>query len=110
VDAALHRAVFPPTLQTRVNRVLATLSVQWSGAEVLVRALYHHAVRYLFTRVGVAVAREAREREQLLPGRSVAEIAAADEDSPAPVDRYRARFEAYGALERGHTCLAEHRV
>jgi CRP-like cAMP-binding protein/Zn-dependent protease len=56
VDAALRRAVFPPTLQTRVNRFLATLSVQWSGAEGLVKALYTYGIRFVYSRVGLVVA------------------------------------------------------
>jgi CRP-like cAMP-binding protein len=56
VDAALNRAVFPPTFRTRLDRLLATLSVQWSGAEGLVRRLYRHGLRLLFTRVGLVVA------------------------------------------------------
>ena len=56
MDAALQRAVFPPTFQTRVNRFLATLSVQWSGAERLVNALYRGGIRYVYTPVGLVLA------------------------------------------------------
>ncbi len=51
VDAALDKAVFPPTWRSRGDRFLRTLSVEWSGAERLVRALYR-VVRVFFTLVG----------------------------------------------------------
>ncbi len=52
IDDALNKAVFPPTWQTRLDRFLSTLSVEWSGAERLVRALYRGGVRLFFTMVG----------------------------------------------------------
>ena len=53
MDAALDRALFPPTWRTRVSAIASSLSVEWSGAERLVRFLYRHVLRYAFTRTGV---------------------------------------------------------
>ena len=56
VPAAVQRALHPPTLGSRASGVLRTLSVEWSGAERLVRFLYRHVLRYLFSRVGLVLA------------------------------------------------------
>jgi CRP-like cAMP-binding protein/Zn-dependent protease len=56
VSDVVQRALHPPTLGSRASGVLRTLSVEWSGAERLVRFLYRHVLRYLFTRVGLVLA------------------------------------------------------
>jgi CRP-like cAMP-binding protein/Zn-dependent protease len=56
VDAALQRALFPPTLQRRLAAFAQTLSVSWSGAERLVAFCYQHFLRYVFSRVGLVLA------------------------------------------------------
>jgi CRP-like cAMP-binding protein/Zn-dependent protease len=56
VDAALQRALFPPTLQRRLTAFAQTLSVSWSGAERLVVFCYQHFLRHVFTRVGLVLA------------------------------------------------------
>lgn len=56
VPAAAQRALHPPTLGSRASGLLRTLTVEWSGAERLVRFLYRHMLRYLFTRVGLLLA------------------------------------------------------
>jgi CRP-like cAMP-binding protein/Zn-dependent protease len=56
VPAAVQAALHPPTLGSRASGVLRTLSVEWSGAERLVRFLYLHVLRQLFTRVGLILA------------------------------------------------------
>jgi putative peptide zinc metalloprotease protein len=53
VDAALQKALFPPTLQTRMVTFAKTLSLEWAGAEGLVRFLYRHFLRHVFSRVGL---------------------------------------------------------
>jgi putative peptide zinc metalloprotease protein len=53
VDEALQKALFPPTFRRRVAAFASTLSIEWSGAETLVRFLYRHFVRHLFTRTGL---------------------------------------------------------
>ncbi len=53
VEAALDRALFPPTWRTRIASFASTLSVQWSGAEAMVQFLYRHVLRHVFTRVGL---------------------------------------------------------
>jgi putative peptide zinc metalloprotease protein len=56
VDSAVGRALHPPTLGSRVGGVLRTLTIEWSGAERLVRFLYRHVLRHLFTRAGLILA------------------------------------------------------
>jgi CRP-like cAMP-binding protein/Zn-dependent protease len=55
VDFALQKALFPPTLQTRIAGFARTLSVEWAGADRLVRFLYRHLLRYVFTRAGLVL-------------------------------------------------------
>jgi len=55
VPAAVDRALHPPTLGSRAGGVLRTLTIEWSGAERLVRFLYRHMLRHL-TRVGLILA------------------------------------------------------
>jgi putative peptide zinc metalloprotease protein len=53
VAAALERAVHPPTLRRRIGGFAKTLTVEWPEAERLVRFLYRHALRHVFTRIGL---------------------------------------------------------
>ncbi len=55
-DAALERAVHPATLSRRVGRFFRTLSVEWPGAERVVKFLHRNFLRHLFTRTGLIVA------------------------------------------------------
>jgi putative peptide zinc metalloprotease protein len=56
VDAALRRALHPATWRSRAAGFLRTLTIEWSGAERLVRFLYRHVLRHLFTRIGLILA------------------------------------------------------
>ncbi|UQX89280.1 cyclic nucleotide-binding domain-containing protein [Jatrophihabitans telluris] len=56
VGATLSAALHPPTVSGRLAAFLRTLTVEWSGAERLVQFLYRHVLRYVFSRVGVAIA------------------------------------------------------
>jgi putative peptide zinc metalloprotease protein len=56
VDEVLQKALFPPTFRSRVNGMISTLSVEWAHAEGLVRFLYRHVLRFVYTRVGLILA------------------------------------------------------
>ncbi len=56
VPAALERALHPLIVRRRIVRFVSTLSIEWPGAERLVRFLYRHVVRRLFTRGGLVAA------------------------------------------------------
>lgn len=56
VDGAVQRALRPPRPRDRMTKFVKTLSVEWSGAERMVRWLYRHGLRAMFSRVGKVVA------------------------------------------------------
>ena len=56
VYAVLERALHPPTLLSRMDRVLRTLTVEWSGAENMIRGIYRRVLRYAFNPLGVVAA------------------------------------------------------
>ncbi len=56
VWAALQRAVQPPPKRARLVGFLKTLSIEWFGAERLVRWLYRHGLRWLLRPVSRVLA------------------------------------------------------
>jgi CRP-like cAMP-binding protein/Zn-dependent protease len=56
VNAALGRALEPPTPGRRAANFFKTLRVDWNGADRLVRGFYHVGLRWFFTRIGLIVA------------------------------------------------------
>ena len=56
VYAALERALHPPSLLSRLDHFARTLTIEWSGAERMVRAGYRYFFRPFFTAGGAVVA------------------------------------------------------
>jgi putative peptide zinc metalloprotease protein len=56
VYAALDRALNPPRFLSRVDRFARTLTIEWSGAETMIRAGYRFFFRPFFSVAGAAVA------------------------------------------------------
>ena len=56
VDAALDRALHPPTRRRSFTKAIRTTTLEWNGADPLARALYRVGTRFWLNPVGLAAA------------------------------------------------------